>query len=232
MILFLRLLALASGLTLAFQPAVNARLRSTIGDPFWAATISFLTGTVALIVVALILRAPFPDFSNALRAPWYVWTGGLLGAIYVTSTIVCIPRLGAAQMLSGRARHDDRRAPYRSIRMVRPGHQTTERLSRSGSNIARRWRRVHDTRVGSSGANRNRPTFPSRNRRTARADPKIPKMDPFRTVGYLSSRANVSCSMQRSWRKLPPVEMSRSSEINRSPMGDSSAKRSVSASEK
>jgi len=100
MILFLRLLALASGLTLAFQPAVNARLRSTIGDPFWAATISFLTGTVALIVVALILRAPFPDFSNALRAPWYVWTGGLLGAIYVTSTIVCIPRLGAAQMLS------------------------------------------------------------------------------------------------------------------------------------
>ena len=98
--LFLRLLALSAGVTLGIQPAVNARLRTAVGDPFWAATLSFLTGSIALIVLALIVRAPLPDFANASRAPWYIWTGGVLGAVYVTSTIVTVPRLGAAQMLS------------------------------------------------------------------------------------------------------------------------------------
>lgn len=29
-----------------------------------------------------------------------MWAGGLLGAVYVAATIVVVPRLGAAQMLS------------------------------------------------------------------------------------------------------------------------------------
>ncbi len=98
--LFFRILAVCSGLTLALQPAINARLRTAIGSPFWAAITSFVVGTVALFAVALVLRAPLPHFSDGLRAPWYVWTGGVFGAIYVATTIVVIPRLGAAQMLS------------------------------------------------------------------------------------------------------------------------------------
>lgn len=98
--LLFRLLALASGLTLALQPPINARLRAAIGDPFWAAVTSFIVGTVALLLVAVVLRAPLPDYANGFRAPWYVWSGGLLGAVYVASTIVVVPRLGAAQMLS------------------------------------------------------------------------------------------------------------------------------------
>ena len=100
MTFFFRLVAVGSGLTLALQPAINARLRTAIGDPFWAASTSFLVGTIALFVVAIVLRAPLPDYAAGLRAPWYVWTGGLLGAIYVATTIVVVPRLGAAQMLS------------------------------------------------------------------------------------------------------------------------------------
>lgn len=98
--LLFRLLALASGLTLALQPPINARLRAAIGDPFWAAATSFIVGTLALLLVALALRAPLPDYANGFRAPWYLWTGGLLGAVYVATTIVVVPRLGAAQMLS------------------------------------------------------------------------------------------------------------------------------------
>ncbi|MBD5654315.1 MAG: DMT family transporter, partial [Candidatus Eremiobacteraeota bacterium] len=30
------------------------------------------------------------------RAPWWAWTGGLLGAYFIFSTIVVVPRLGAA----------------------------------------------------------------------------------------------------------------------------------------
>ncbi len=98
--IFFRLLAVCAGLTLALQPPINARLRSAVGDPFWAAAISFFVGTVALVALALALRAPLPAFANGFRAPWYVWIGGLLGAIYVASTIVAVPRLGASQMLS------------------------------------------------------------------------------------------------------------------------------------
>jgi transporter family-2 protein len=100
MMVFFRMCALAAGLTLAFQPPINARLRSAIGDPYWTALISVSTSMVVLFVMALTLGTPRVVFSDAFRAPWYVWTGGVLGAISITCSIVVVPRLGVAQMLS------------------------------------------------------------------------------------------------------------------------------------
>jgi transporter family-2 protein len=34
------------------------------------------------------------------RHPWWIWTGGLLGAFLVASTVVLAPRLGAASMIA------------------------------------------------------------------------------------------------------------------------------------
>jgi bacterial/archaeal transporter family-2 protein len=33
-------------------------------------------------------------------APWWVWTGGLLGAFYVLGSIVTAPKLGAATLVA------------------------------------------------------------------------------------------------------------------------------------
>ena len=35
-----------------------------------------------------------------MEAPWWVWTGGLLGAVFVVTTAALAPALGAATLLS------------------------------------------------------------------------------------------------------------------------------------
>jgi bacterial/archaeal transporter family-2 protein len=96
--ILLLLLALAAGVLLPVQAGVNAQLRSVVGSPLTAALVSFLVGTAGLGTAAVILRAP-----TALRAawavsPWWLWIGGLIGALYVVATIVLAPRLGAATL--------------------------------------------------------------------------------------------------------------------------------------
>ena len=98
--ILLLLLALAAGVLLPVQAGVNAQLRSVVGSPLTAALVSFLVGTAGLGTAAVILRAP-----TALRAawavsPWWLWIGGLIGALYVVATIVLAPRLGAASLVA------------------------------------------------------------------------------------------------------------------------------------
>src|SRR5688500_15584377 len=95
---FLVILALLIGASLAFQIGVNARLRVSLGDPAQAALVSFATGTLALCAYTFLLRLPW-SFEGAAKAPWWVWVGGLLGAFNITATIILAPRLGAATLL-------------------------------------------------------------------------------------------------------------------------------------
>ncbi len=92
----LLLFAFVAGVCLPVQFSVNAQLRAIVGGPTVAAAISFLIGTVALVVAALILRESLPGLDSVPTTSWWMWTGGLLGAVYVLATIVLIPRLGAA----------------------------------------------------------------------------------------------------------------------------------------
>jgi transporter family-2 protein len=85
----------AAGAALAVQFSVNAQLRSFVGGPLVAATISFFVGTLALLATSLIGRQPWPLGGAIAHAPWWAWVGGLLGAFYLLATIVLVPRLGA-----------------------------------------------------------------------------------------------------------------------------------------
>jgi len=99
--LIVRLLAILAGCALAIQPPINARLRVALGDPFWASFVSFVVGAIGLAIVALIVRAPFPAFSGVVReTPWWVWTGGLFGVVYVAIALIVVPRIGATALLS------------------------------------------------------------------------------------------------------------------------------------
>ena len=93
--LLLILLALIAGMGLAVQAAVNTRLSIGIGgQPLLAALISFAIGTICLLVVAL-FTADWSTFaSQADRQVWWRWTGGALGACFVTASIFLAPRIG------------------------------------------------------------------------------------------------------------------------------------------
>jgi transporter family-2 protein len=75
---------------------VNASLRGMIGHPVVAATVSFAVGTIALLIAGVVTRVTWPSVGDASRVPWWAWTGGLLGAVFVAANVVLAPRLGAA----------------------------------------------------------------------------------------------------------------------------------------
>lgn len=85
---------LAGGAT-ALQAPTNARLMGAVGSPVNAAFVSFAIGTAALGIVAVILQAR-PDVAATRALPWYVWIGGLYGAIFVVAAAWGVPRLGVA----------------------------------------------------------------------------------------------------------------------------------------
>ncbi len=93
-------LALIAGVAAPIQFAANARIGGASGGPVTAATISFLVGTAALLLVVtgilLVGRGESPAIPGATEVPWWAWTGGFLGAFYVTMSVILTPRLGAA----------------------------------------------------------------------------------------------------------------------------------------
>jgi bacterial/archaeal transporter family-2 protein len=92
------LFALLAGAMLPIQFGINAQLAEWLGGSIRAAFVSFVVGATALLVAVLFAARGWPD--RAGDAPWWVWTGGLLGAFYVLGSIVSAPRLGAATLVA------------------------------------------------------------------------------------------------------------------------------------
>lgn len=89
---------LVVGMTAAMQPPINAALARRTGS-LESATISFAVGTLVLFAVALVVGEG--SFLATRGAPVWQLTGGLIGALFVWSTIVMVPRLGAAGLVAG-----------------------------------------------------------------------------------------------------------------------------------
>ncbi len=81
---------------LPVQAGLNAQLARAAGHPIWSALISFVIGTVGLLLYALLTRLPTGQLGNLRHLPWYFWLGGLIGAVYVTAIVMLMPRLGVA----------------------------------------------------------------------------------------------------------------------------------------
>jgi len=90
----------AAGVAFVIQQAVNARLRSDLGSPWWAGFISYAGGTLVMALAIVVLRERWTLADPALRAPWWAWTGGFFGAIYIAVSIVLVPRLGTATVVA------------------------------------------------------------------------------------------------------------------------------------
>jgi transporter family-2 protein len=89
------LLGVGAGCLVGMQAPINSRLGKTVGS-IEAATISFLVGTVALVLILLIARGGLGGVVRIGRAPWWALVGGLLGAVYVSVALVAVRTLGAS----------------------------------------------------------------------------------------------------------------------------------------
>lgn len=96
--LFAVTLALLAGFVLSNQTPINTDLRNYAGSPIASGLISFLIGTLFLgLVVLLTGGSLLPSLAFIGSQPAWIWLGGVLGAIYLTSNILLFPRLGALQ---------------------------------------------------------------------------------------------------------------------------------------
>ncbi|HEY4200475.1 MAG TPA: DMT family transporter [Devosiaceae bacterium] len=99
-VLLWSLLGVVAGACIAVQAPINAQLGRDLGFPIAAAAISFLAGAIVLIVVGLIvLRVQGASIAWLAPAPWLYFAGGCLGTVYVTSSILLTPRIGAAAVM-------------------------------------------------------------------------------------------------------------------------------------
>ena len=86
-------MAFISGAFLPIQAGLNTKLGKAGESPVHASTISFVVGTVALLLYILFTQQSV-SWEGIKSAPGYVWIGGVLGAFYVTVIILAFPQLG------------------------------------------------------------------------------------------------------------------------------------------
>jgi transporter family-2 protein len=85
---------------LSIQGGINSHLSSFLKHPLQASLTNFLVGTVVLILLNVIMRTTMPSFSEIKSIPWYMFLGGAIGAMFVTSVVMLIPRIGVTTMLA------------------------------------------------------------------------------------------------------------------------------------
>ncbi|KAF9909314.1 hypothetical protein EC991_008825 [Linnemannia zychae] len=96
-VFFCAFLCAVGGCAAATQGSINARMGAFSGKGL-SSTLVFCIGAVTSLIYFLIEVRGRPPANLAImlaKAPLWAWTGGVLGAVYVTITILSIPTLGA-----------------------------------------------------------------------------------------------------------------------------------------
>ncbi len=91
------LMMICAGAAVALQPSINARLAQKAGN-LESACISFAVGTLALLFV--VLASGKWTVRGLADTVWWEWTGGILGAFFVSATILAVPRIGTGATMA------------------------------------------------------------------------------------------------------------------------------------
>lgn len=92
----LLVVAVAVGAAVPMQSAINAQMAQAQGHPLYGALANTLTASAVLASLVLALRVPLPNLRGAVAGPWWLWTGGVIGAAFVFGALFVAPRIGAA----------------------------------------------------------------------------------------------------------------------------------------
>jgi transporter family-2 protein len=90
------LMMVAGGAMMSFQAPINAALSKHVGT-FESALVSFSVGTVALILV--VVFAGKGSLGGIRNVAWWQLLGGLIGAVFVTATLLAAQEIGVTRMI-------------------------------------------------------------------------------------------------------------------------------------
>ena len=95
-------IAILAGAIFALQPPINSTVARNLNSPLFASFISFLVGTVILLIINLVIGIKLPPVNQLQALPWWIWlSGGAIGAFIVTAAIIIQPKIGAASWVVG-----------------------------------------------------------------------------------------------------------------------------------
>lgn len=93
-----RIFGVVSGMISSTQIAVNSYLGKVVGSPIKGAFISFSVGTIVLLLVFLFRKiknhSKPVDYEKSVKAPWWIWFGGILGGMYVMTNVFISGMIG------------------------------------------------------------------------------------------------------------------------------------------
>lgn len=88
-------LTAAAGLAGSIQVAVMGRLGERIGTVEALAFATLVTAVLAFAILA-VARGGLAGYADAVREPWWLWLGGLMGLLVVFTITYAAPRIGTA----------------------------------------------------------------------------------------------------------------------------------------
>ncbi len=89
------ILALTAGAGIAVQQAINGRLGIEARNSFSAAWFNFVFGTTALgVAFVILILGSETRIESASGAPWWAYSGGVLGVIFIAMAVWAVPRIG------------------------------------------------------------------------------------------------------------------------------------------
>jgi transporter family-2 protein len=99
-ILGLALLGVGAGVSVVVQQVLVASLRISLGSAPWPALISYVGGTLTMILIIVLMREPCISTAGVTKSSWPSLAAGVFGVIYIVLAIVLIPKLGAATVVA------------------------------------------------------------------------------------------------------------------------------------
>lgn len=93
------LMVLLTGTLIPIQAGINGALARKTGSPMFAATVSFLIGSLFLLAIVPLVGGALPKWADVRETPWWVWGGGLVGAVYVVLVIMAVQKVGASSLI-------------------------------------------------------------------------------------------------------------------------------------
>jgi bacterial/archaeal transporter family-2 protein len=93
-------LAFGAGVSVVVQQVLNANLRTELNSAVWSGFVSYALGLLCMATLAMLFREPMPAAAVVARIPWWAWSGGLFGAVFIAISILVAQQLGAAALIA------------------------------------------------------------------------------------------------------------------------------------
>ena len=88
-------LILFAGVLQSAGNSMNARLRTTLVNPWLAASVSFAPIVFVFAILFLMMPTPLPSLDQLGHMPWWAPLGGIAGAIAVFGGLAFVDKVGA-----------------------------------------------------------------------------------------------------------------------------------------